>query len=247
MTHAAHQARRGYDEPPCDGSLLITDRGGPIWMIRCDGCDFTAGLPAYEGSPEARRELEYRQVERFRQQSGIPAALAEWTLERLHVGVKPALYTAACDWAAGKLRGITLSGAAGVGKTTIAAAAADGLLHRQAVRWLSVPALFARLGQGFDDEDRHEVLRLLASPVALVLDDVDKARPTEYAAEQLFLAVDTRVAAGAPLLVTTNLALSELAGRWPEPFGETIASRLGGYCKTFEVQGADRRLERFAA
>jgi DNA replication protein DnaC len=52
--------------------------------------------------------------------------------------------------------------------------------------------------------------------------------------------------AGAPLFVTTNLALSELAARFPQPYDEAIASRLAGYCRVLRVEGSDRRLERAA-
>lgn len=81
---------------------------------------------------------------------------------------------------------------------------------------------------------------------ALVLDDLDKARRSEYASEQLLCAIDKRITAGAPLLVTTNLMPSQLADRFPG-YGPMIVSRLRGYCETFLVEGPDRRLERFAS
>lgn len=112
---------------------------------------------------------------------------------------------------------------------------------------VSVPFLFARLGLAFSDDARQEALNALAATDALVLDDIDKTRPTEYAAEQLFCAIDTRVTAGAGLLVTTNLAPSALAERFPDPYGEAIVSRLVGHCETFALEGGDRRLERRVA
>jgi DNA replication protein DnaC len=83
------------------------------------------------------------------------------------------------------------------------------------------------------------VLATLTGTSALVLDDLDKTRPTEYGAEQIFLAVDGAVTSGRALLVTTNLGLGQLAGKWPQPFGEAIASRLAGYCKVV-YHGFDR-------
>jgi DNA replication protein DnaC len=47
--------------------------------------------------------------------------------------------------------------------------------------------------------------------------------------------------------VTANLSLDEIAARFPDPFGDAIASRLAQHCETFELTGADRRLVRFAA
>jgi DNA replication protein DnaC len=80
-----------------------------------------------------------------------------------------------------------------------------------------VPVLFAHLGRAFSDDERQDALAGLTGDQALVLDDLDKTWPTEYAAEQLFCAIDKRLTARAALLVTTNLALSELAARYPDP------------------------------
>ena len=246
MAHATFQAQRGYDEDPCSGQLVIVDQDGAICTVECDACRFEAGLPAAQVSPEMRQQHAVALSKRWRLASGIPAGLRDWTLDRAGPSVRSDIISAATAWAAGDSRGLFLSGPAGVGKTTIAAAAANGLLSTRPVRWLSVPVMFARLGLSFADDERTEILRLLASPTAIVLDDIDKTRPSEYAAEQLFLAIDTRVQAGSPLLVTTNLSLSALAARYPEPYGETIVSRLAGYCESFAVGGHDRRLEAIA-
>jgi DNA replication protein DnaC len=76
----------------------------------------------------------------------------------------------------------------------------------------------------------------------LVLDDLDKTRPTPVAAEQLFLAIDHRIENRVPLAVTTNLSLAEIATRYEQPFGEAIASRLAGYCARHTITGVDRRM-----
>jgi DNA replication protein DnaC len=78
----------------------------------------------------------------------------------------------------------------------------------------------------------------------VILDDLDKARPSAFAAEQVFNAVDLCITHGSPLLVTTNLTPSQLATHWPAPHGEAIASRLAGFCELHELTGPDRRLER---
>jgi integrase len=70
------------------------------------------------------------------------------------------------------------------------------------------------------------------------MDDLDKGRPTEYGAEQIFTAIDQRLTAGKALLVTSNLRLNELAGKWPEPFGGAIVDRLAGYCEAYLLEEA---------
>jgi hypothetical protein len=105
-----------------------------------------------------------------------------------------------------------------------------------------IPA--ALLGLVWDDIDtagREDVIDVLIGGHALVLDDLDKSRPSEYAAEQLFAAIDTRLTEGVQLLVTTNLGTRELQTKWPEPYGDAITSRLASG-EAYSVGGHDRRL-----
>ncbi len=121
------------------------------------------------------------------------------------------------------------------------------LLEHEALRWLHVPTLFNQLSFAFGDGRREEALASLSRSQALVLDDIDKARGTEYAAGELLCAIDNCVTAGAALIVTTNLGLDALAEKFPSPSGYAIASRLAQHCKAFALEGQDRRLARFVA
>lgn len=130
-------------------------------------------------------------------------------------------------WARGDLAGLGLLGPVGVGKSRVSVAAANAALSRTRVRWYSAPVLVARLGSGeFKTRSRQDALDAMLSTCPLVLDDLDKARPTEYAAEVLFTAIDGRADGGGQLLVTTNLNGAELARRWGQPYGEALADRL---------------------
>jgi IstB-like ATP binding protein len=194
---------------------------------------------------EEQLRLEARAVSARRRRSGIPKMLCGLGWEDVADNGLDVL-GAAQAWGIGDLLGLLLTGAVGRGKTWLAAAAANARLELGPVCWFSTPALLAQLGLSFGD-DRREALEALAGSTALVLDDIDKARPSEYAAERLFLAIDSRLTSGAPLLVTTNLGLDALAARFPDPVGDAIVSRLAGYCEAFVLQGHDRRLERFAS
>jgi DNA replication protein DnaC len=141
-------------------------------------------------------------------------------------------------WADGELRGLMLLGPVGVGKTHLAAAAVWRRLRSDHVRWVRVARLMSQLRAGFDDEPRREALAIINGASALVLDDLDKANPTDFGREVVFNAVDSRVEHGSPLLVTTNLELSAIGER----YGEPVASRLAGYCRVLRMTGEDRRI-----
>lgn len=211
-------------------------------VIRCPDC--TDVLLATEAAEEAEAALggEERRFRANIAASGIPDALRDlsWDAMTAHQGQESAI-AAARHWAA-EGGGLVLTGPVGVGKTRIAATATWTVLAKRMCCWLSAPLLFARLGSGLGSTPRDNALQVLTSKTALVIDDFDKARPTEYGAEHVFLAVDGRVTNNAPLLVTTNLSLGELAAKFPEPYGEAIASRLAGYCTVETVSGPDQRL-----
>lgn len=209
--------------------------------LRCPACD--AAQAAKWEAEDAERERENREREKRHRLTvaDIPALLAGIDLDELDsAGCEEAIGSARC-WALNG-GGLLLTGPFGVGKTTIAAGALRLALEHRFGRWMSAPLMMARLGSGLDSAERKQTLSTLTGSSALVLDDLDKTRPTEYGAEQIFLVVDGAVTSGRPLLVTTNLGLGQLAAKWPAPFGEAIASRLAGYCHVVELAGADRRL-----
>lgn len=65
-------------------------------------------------------------------------------------------------------------------------------------------------GERYDPPIRAEELRQNHTPYSIFLDDIDKARATEYAAEQLFEIIDACYAYSHQLVVTTNLRIDDL-------------------------------------
>jgi DNA replication protein DnaC len=242
-THAELEQRRGWSDPTdCPGRMVLANQGDVVWELECDCCGFEVGLPARLATPEL---YNARLVEQRRERSGIPLRLRGKPLpddasERSQ---------AVRHWAAGRAEqpALMLCGNQEVGKTWLAAAALWERASVGPVRWIYVPEMFGRLALAFSDEERHEVLRELARTDTLVLDDIDKSPPKQFAGDELLCAINMRIEAGAGVLVTTNLMPNELADRYPEAQGYSIMSRLRGHGETFVLEGQDRRLERFAS
>ena len=200
----------------------------------CDSCMTKADLAEREQQRIADRETR-------RSQCQIPRRFRGLSLPDLDAkdGQATAL-TAACEWADSKdPGGLMLTGDTGVGKTRIATAACWSRLEQWPCLYVKVAQAMARLGGSFQDEGRHEAVRVFSGEGPVVLDDFDKTRVTDYGLEQLSAAVDSRYQAGAPMLITTNLMPGEIG----EIYGEPIMSRLIEYCRIVAVGGGDRRLE----
>lgn len=209
----------------------------------CDECGENDRVAAI--AEQARRQ-HADLVAAMRKRAGLPRKWHDVTLDHLDAdGERIEAITAAAEWAMGKRRrGILLYGPVGRGKTAIAAGAANGRLGQaRAVRWLPVGELLMDLRMPFDSIEYVRAQRALdPGGAALVLDDLDKVRPSEHAREPIYVAVNAWVEAELPLIVTMNRSIDELAEDFGERYGDAIASRLAGYCDIFEVKGNDRRL-----
>lgn len=214
------------------------DSGAARWLRRmaakalCDECAERADADQAE-----RERHQARDARRGRCQ--LPRPLRGELLEYFPVAPgQEAAHAAATDWAKTEdAGGLMLAGEVGIGKTRLAAAACWTRLERWSCTYVSIARAMARLGSAYTDEGRLEAVRVFAGSGPVVLDDFDKARPTEFGREQLFSAIDARDQAGAPMLVTTNLKLSEIGER----FGEPLMSRLAR-CRVVRMEGGDRRL-----
>lgn len=222
------------------------------WPVECREC------AAFSESEEKRREAEREARERaqrvrgWQQASGMPPLWQGQRWDELEVrpahaasvDTYAAAATAARAWGDADLTGVVLVGSIGVAKTRIAATAAWSRLERGPLTWVSAAALFTQLDRKFGSPEYEHALSVVAATTALVLDDLDRVKASERAAEKLYVAIDGRINAGAALFVTANMTLGALAERFPEPHGEAIVSRLASYCETFLLKGDDRRLER---
>ncbi|MCD8131055.1 MAG: ATP-binding protein [Lachnospiraceae bacterium] len=108
--------------------------------------------------------------------------------------------------------GLLLWGDTGTGKSFFAGCIANALLDQ------GIPVLmtnFARILNtltGMYSDDRNEFIDSLNRYSLLIIDDLGAERNSEYSREQVFNVIDSRYRSRKPLIVTTNLTLSEMKG-----------------------------------
>jgi DNA replication protein DnaC len=198
----------------------------------CDACD--AKITAAEEARNVTGAIEARL-----KACGLPNDLLGLTFDQMdRAGSRRTAVVAAHAWAENGKGGLLLYGPVGVGKTRLAATAAFKALTVRPVRWVSVPILLAKATAAWSAAGRNEATAILTGNEALVLDDLGKEKPSDWARQLIFAAVDHRIQQGAPLIVTSNFEANELADR----MGDWIGSRLAGYCSQYKLEGKDRRL-----
>lgn len=227
-------------------------KGGRFSGVMCDSCIRDAE------SEEAEQRISAERSSRL-SDAVLPKALQGFAFEEMlpsgiSEGDRATAISAARTWAAEKRvdekPGLLIFGNKGAGKTRLAATAAWQRLRNHDVRWVSWPALVGQLLAAFDDDDRKVAASVLNGTGALILDDIarDDVTVSDWVKTQLFVAIDKRVQAGSPILLTTNLTGTVKEPDNPiaalgERLGASIASRLVGYCRIVELPGQDNRLK----
>lgn len=136
--------------------------------------------------------------------------------------------------------GLLLWGDVGTGKSFLAACIANALLEKGIpVLMTNFSKILNQMGAMYSDE-RYRYIASFNRFSLLIIDDLGIERNTEYALEQVYAVVDERYKAGIPLIITTNLTISQI--RNPEDVGHArIYSRVLEMCTPVHVPGADRR------
>lgn len=142
-------------------------------------------------------------------------------------------------WLAKPGDGLLLQGPAGTGKTHLAAAIIRARIEagRRAI-FRRAADLYAGLRQSYQGSGTEEaLLREYTEAPLLVLDDLGAGALTDFERRSTLEALDRRLNALLPTVVTTNLTLRDMEAR----LDDRIASRLSGLTK-LELTGRDQRV-----
>ena len=140
-------------------------------------------------------------------------------------------------------QGLLLFGEVGTGKSYIAAAAANALFDKGYSVLLTD---FERIEKTvFGLEDKQAYYDSLNKFDLLMLDDLAAERNTSYMQSIVYNVINSRAAAGLPMIITTNLTSDEL--KKPQEISDKrIFDRVLASCLPVEVTGENRRHKKLA-
>lgn len=108
-----------------------------------------------------------------------------------------------------KNQGLLFYGGVGTGKTFAAACIANHLLNQRIPVIMTSFVKLLESMQGFSEDDSALIARLNRAKL-LIIDDLGAERSTDYALEKVYGIVDSRYRAKLPIILTTNLSMTEL-------------------------------------
>jgi DNA replication protein DnaC len=206
--------------------------------------------PCQEGKEKQRRTDEQRAVLLEAQSRNTYSwlgsawsdiALREKTFANFDASRQAVAYEAAQLFVEDLEGVLILDGAYGTGKTHILAAICNELLNKYGKGSLFVtsPKLFAAIGQRISENaDYQTLIKRAVNTRLLCLDDIDKAKPSDFREEIYFAIIDERSKAGRPIAISTN-RLADLAIF----IGGAAASRLKAGQVAIKMAGSDYREE----
>ena len=207
----------------------------------CD-CQKTA-REEREAAEKRRRHLDT--VEELKRRGFTDPTMRDWTFENDN-GRNPQMKTAHFyvehweDMKAGNI-GYLLWGSVGTGKSYLAGCIANALMEKEiSVRMTNFALILNDLAATF--EGKNEYISNLCRYPLLILDDFGMERGTEYGLEQVYNVIDSRYRSGKPLIVTTNLTLTELQNPQDTPHAR-IYDRLLEMCAPVCFSGENFRRE----
>jgi len=138
---------------------------------------------------------------------------------------------------------IYITGAVGTGKTHLSVALVMKLrgIQPQKANFQQATGILIDLRSGFSkDASEKEALGKFQNNEILIIDDLGAEKVSDYVVQAWYSIIDYRYSNMLPTIITTNLSLDELAGR----FGDRVASRISSGT-VVTIKGEDKRLEKW--
>jgi DNA replication protein DnaC len=212
---------------------------------------------------ERERKARINEVHHLLRQQGLENGLyARMTLEKWEYR------DASCEAVADKLKGyiqtahlgarnwLYLFGDYGLGKTHLAVSALKHLCLKREwepllVRWSEYCTRIQQSWQSSSPESEYDLWQRARNVTLLLLDDIDKRAPTEWALGKLYELIDYRSLRLLPTILTANRNFEDLSSFWSrneqlQDLAGAIVSRIVGQLSdVIEFSGRDYRFGNF--
>ena len=194
---------------------------------------------------EDRRRDHQRKVSELRGNAYRNKSLAEWTFEnddRKNGKIPDAMkrYADKFDEFYRDGQGLLLYGAVGTGKSYYAACIVNRLIDNEySAHMTNFSRIINTMQNGYDG--KQEYLDSFNSFKLLVLDDLGIERETSFMNEQVYNIIDNRYRSDLPMIITTNIAYSDIVN-CKDMDKRRIYDRILEVCHPVEVKGESRRL-----
>ena len=144
-----------------------------------------------------------------------------------------------------KRNGLFITGGCGVGKSHLAFATANYLIKNgYSVIAMTMIDLLLKLKSSFNGGKRteEEILKIYEDCDLLIIDDLGKEKPTEWALQMIYSIVDRRYNAYKPIIITTNFNADELIKKLGDSsIANAIMDRLFEICNYVSIEGESYR------
>lgn len=250
--------------------------GNFVWFSPfLEPCDCAEGIEAYEREQAAakeraeaeeqeKRDRKHRElVTEIRRESGMSVRFMQRTFDTFNVDDNNRVaYTFAKEYAvrfdeqlptqgkaAQSKNGLFIMGSPGTGKTHLAAAIANSVMEKgEYVMFGTMIDLLGKIKEMFRYEGGEaEMLRKYKTVPLLVIDDIGKEPPTDWAVSTIYNIINGRYEACLPTVVTSNYEKTDFITRLTpkETRDDTTAratlDRLREMCRGVKLFGESRR------
>ena len=138
-------------------------------------------------------------------------------------------------------KSLLMRGATGLGKTHLSLSIANDVMKKGfSVVYVSAPDILSKIERehfSYDYDAKDETFSRLVACDLLILDDLGTEFATQFTASTVYNIFNSRINAGKPMIISTNMSLSELEGAYSQRF----ISRVMGTCDRLDFIGSDVR------
>lgn len=202
-----------------------------------------------KGSEQREMEREAHTVSLYREDCFPDPSLAEVRLERddnsdSEIGKMVRNYVDNFDHFYETGRGLVLTGPVGTGKTFYAACIANALVDKKRqVKMTSISRCVSEIMAGTLSE--NEYIDYLQKYALVIFDDLGVERNTPFMNDKLYNIINSRYNSKKPMLITTNIPLSQLGSQDGIPLDRArVFDRILKACVPIEFNGDNIRRQK---